>query len=280
MKIKKNVSKRKSMTFKHSYKYFCIALGVSAMLTGCAQSPWQQVSLPKLEADQYQALFNTVSQNHQVCNKRFDAEVTLSLKSSLKNESIKGYLATILPYRGKFIVTTPLGQPAYIATVNGKEFQSINVLNRTYQSGYTEDVIDELDLPQILKETELGTIIDGKITTEVISPNFVRLDTNNRGVWFSIIENDREEHILLQQGQDFVLERIIENKDSDPITITYTDHKQIGDCQQPQLITISGLSFGAEIEIQLEDILPQPLLTSRDFNVKVPTGFIRQSLRN
>lgn len=246
-------------------------------LSGCAQSPWQQVALPELEVKQHQYFFNTISQKHQICPERFDAEVTLSLKSSLKNETIPGYLATIVPYRAKFIVTTPLGQPAYIATVNRNKFQSINVLNRTYQSGNTEDIIDEFDLPQILKEVEVGTIIDGRIIDEISTKDIIRLDSNDRGIWFSIAQEDKIEHILLDPHKSYVIERIIENANNDSITITYTDYKEIADCLQPQLITISGLSYGAEIEIQLKDILPQPLLNSRDFKVKVPSGFNKQN---
>lgn len=269
------------MTLKLNDNYLgLIVLSFTILLSSCAQSPWQQVLLPELEEKEYHTLFKTVSQYHQSCNKRFDAEATLSLKSSLKNEKIKGYLAAIIPYRGKFIVTTPLGQPAYIATVNGNEFQSINVLNHTYQSGYTEDIIDEFNLPQSLKNVEFGKIVEGKITSEMIEPNIIRQDSHNRGIWFSFVQNNKEEHILLTQAKGLILERIIANKGDDTITIKYADHELIANCLQPQLITISGLSYGAEIEIQLENILPQPLLTSRDFHVKIPEDYTRQGLKN
>ena len=268
------------MNSNHFYNYATLILtSLLLTLTGCSSKPWQQTAIPEIDQAEYRSLISELIEQNKQCESKFDAETTISLTSGLQDRSIKGYLAVNLPNRVKFIVSTPLGQPLYIATVNDRKFQAIDVNNSIYHQGTVTDLVHHFDLPEILKKIDIGLILDNKLRTDFKFNHLPRQDKQKRGIWFSSNTQKKSEHILIDPARKLIIEKIIEDNDGNSLTINYSDYKQLGSCLQPNTIHISGLSYGAEIDIQLHDILSQPLQTSNDFTIKIPPGFIKQPLK-
>ncbi len=268
------------MLSNHNYKYlalfFCC---LHLTLSGCSSKPWLQTAISEPDQSAYQQILDKIIAQNERCENKFDGEAVFTLTSSLHNRSIQGYLATITPSRAKFIVSSPLGHPFYIATINDKQFQAINVANATYNKGNVTELINLFTLPAILAEMNIGMILDCRISNDFTMNNIFRDDRKKRGIWFSRQHQKMKEHILFDPNKQLVIARMIEDEKGEQLTIIYSKHQQLGKCQSPRKITISGLSYGTEISIILKDVLAQPLFTEKDFTIKIPPNFVQQPLR-
>lgn len=250
----------------------CFLLASVIALSGCSVKPWQTVTLEPFEQLKYEEVVNDIEQRERNCAQGFDADAQITLSNSMQKKSVRGYLAVLAPDKIKFIITTPLGQPFYIATTHKNEFQIIRVPNKSYTDGQLEKLAASYDLSKTLSQIEPAEVLNGILGEKTALPLTIYADRKERGFWFALATGD---YVLIDPVQRKIVARRTTGADNETFEINYKKWQQDAECAKPTEILFSGLSYGTEIDILLNNIQLQPHLTESNFIVKIPIGFIK-----
>lgn len=251
-------------------------------MAGCAHKPF---GLP-VEGDEYVRKLQDYHdyRNHSnSCMTSLDGDLTVSLDHSLQKMSFSGYFRTLLPQSLLFTALTPLNQPLFAISSNGKWFQYVNATKKLYQSGTLGSFSIRHDIPMNILTGEWGTWLTGRPL--LMAPQILSIydDTENRGTWFSVARSAESlqplEHVLVNLQEKKIMERIlIDRKGGQGAIIKYEAWQEIEACLQPTYLSISGLSSGVAATLRLSDIQERSLLGEDDFNLPIPRGYKRQFL--
>ena len=239
-------------------------------LAGCSLTPWQQTSLSLNEQDEYQQIIHQIETEEQQCSGGFDADALVTLNNSFQNKSIAGYLAVLAPDKIKFVVTTPLGQPFYIATTFENKYQFIDIPQRNYHQGTLLQLTSQFDLPTMLSQIDSAVLLSGMLSTKRSGLPTMYNDRQGRGFWISWQTGD---FTLIDSTNSRVLARRVVSEDDETVEIEYGEWQENTTCARPTSIIISGLSYGSMITIHLSKIQNQPLFNNTQFSVAVPKNF-------
>lgn len=249
-----------------------LLLASVVVLSSCSIKPWQTATLEPFEQLKYEEVVRNIEQQEELCVQGFDADAQITLSNSIQKKSVRGYLAVLAPDKIKFIITTPLGQPFYVATTHQNEFQIIRVPSKSYTDGTLEKLAASYDLSKTLSQIESAEVLNGLLGEKTPSPVTIYADRKERGFWFALPSGD---YVLIDPAQRKIVARQTTGDDNETFEIQYKSWQDNSECSKPTEILFSGLSYGAEIDIRLNDIQLQSHFTEKDFTIKIPNGFIK-----
>lgn len=290
-----------------------VALLCCLILNGCAVTPW---TVP-VEDDNRQSIETTYrkfAESQNRCLSGWDADIVVDWKSSVNDFTFPAYLQALPPSFFKLVVSNPLGQPLKLLSTDGKDYQYIDVLNRSSIGGSTRSWVVRYDLPYTIVNRSWPDWLQGRpdggeqrLITEI------RQDGENRGAWLTIadkeyqtaadtgivendlapegpmqanIEDEQEPdesatdypvyaYLLVDTKTGVVKEQIIVDKlQKRKATIIYNQWHQIDTCLYPLAIEITDLPYGGHIQLKFSEIRQADLYPT-DFSITVPPGFAR-----
>jgi len=216
------------------------------------------------------------------CTTGLDGDVLMHWRPAVNRTSFTGYVKILLPTYLQVSALTPLNQPLFALSSDGKWFQTIDIAKKTFRKGSLRSFSARHDIPKTLLAGEWGAWLTGRPLVSAPYVTGIIEDLENRGVWISISDRlDKEspiEHTLVNFSSQRIAERVVVNArgDTDAV-ISYGDWQTVGGCPQPMKIIISELPFGTGAVIELSDIQPANLKKD-DFNLYIPPGYRRQFL--
>lgn len=250
------------------------------LLASCARAPWTTV----IEGDRkhiVEQAFNDFNLAQKRCQTSWDGEVDISWTSAVQNYSFSAYYRTLEPSYLKSIVSNPLGQPLKIITTDGTTYQVVDTVERSAETGSLNSWAAQHDLPLSLVKGPWLDWLGGRTSAAAGMIGEIRLDSQQRGAWLSIIGADSvqiEEHILFDWESGKIVERIVlDERNQQLATLKYLAWQEIDRCLYPVNLAIGGLPLGAGVELRFSDIR-QGGFGPRDFKVDYPQGFSRSWL--
>jgi outer membrane lipoprotein-sorting protein len=255
--------------------FLCLVLLISG---GCARQPWTD----QVNEDQAKAIRNMIQEIQKTdaaCSSTLDAEVVVSWKTGMETKAFSGFLQMKQPSSVKFVTTNPLGQTIAALVSDGDSFRSVNTVTRQFLSGSLLNLALRNDIPPELLTGNWGSWLSGRIeipkSSEIVD---IRQDASSRGIWV-LLANPKnrlsgKEFVLIDPQMKRPLSRVLMNAEENPIArIEYGDWQKGAGCEQPAHFHITGLSMGAEITIQLSDIITDKVFTEKDFSLSPPPGY-------
>ncbi len=257
-----------------------ILLANLSLVAGCARKPWRE----PLAEDQAKAMGQTIAAmqaKDQHCPPCLDSEARLFFKNRLKTVAVSGYLLMKQPSLFKLVVANPLGQPLMAITSNGKTFQKVATMERNYLHGRVQSYGLYHDVPLSILNGDWGAWLTGRISSRQFEVEDVRQDEQNRGVWLTTAYvkagQSYREHILIEPDRQLILSRVLtSDKDAILANVTYSNHREIGGCLQPERIAVSELDFGTEIQLELSDTREVEQCPASQFALPKPGGYTEQ----
>jgi len=276
------------------------------ILSSCA--PVRRADL--IEADLRQSIedaYQKFSTGQSRCVSGWDADISITWKSSLKDFSFPGYLQALPPSFFKLVVSNPLGQPLKLLTTDGEQYRYIDVADRSGIYGGTRSWAVRYDLPYTVISRSWPDWLQGRPDggkQRVISE--IRHDREDRGVWLTVADVEMEtpaqqaiaapyldadspdsdtqkpdmtlpvyEYLLVDAETGVIKEQIVLDERQKPqATIIYNQWENIGQCRYPLDIEITDLPYGGYIHLEFSEIR-QTDLTASDFKIAIPPGFTR-----
>ncbi len=247
---------------------------------GCARKPWLEPVEESLDRSIRTTLL-IVAEQRASCSMGLNAEATISWSSTFKKKSLTGFLQLLPPSHAKVVAVNPLGQPVLALASNGNSFQTVNTLKREYSQGDLKSFALRYDLPKPLLSGNWVYWLTGHLPSKDEEISVIREDLQGRGFWISNdIENNytvAREYLLLTSDSYLLLTRIITDSEDNIIArIEYSDWLAYGLCNQPTNIHITKISSGVEATIELKDIIWDDSFTEKDFDIKVPPGYLQR----
>lgn len=245
---------------------------------GCARQLWTD-PVDDIQAQAIRGMIQEIQKTDATCSSTLDAEVIVSWKTGMETKAFSGFLQLKHPSSVKFVTINPLGQTIAALVSDGNSFRSINTVTKQFLSGGLSNLALQNDIPPELLTGNWGSWMSGRIeipkSAEVTD---IRQDASARGIWIMLaIPNSRlsgKEYILIDLKNKRPLLRVLMNAEEKPIAqIEYGDWQKGTVCAQPAHFHITGLRMGAEITIQLSDIITDKVLTEKDFSLKPPPGY-------
>jgi len=246
-------------------------------ISGCAQKPWG-ISLGEKEYEASFKLAREMAVQNTRCIKGFRSDLTLEYANPLGKKTISGYLQYSPITNYQFVASNPLGQPIVIIAGNQKKYQVINTLEKKYMAGGMTSFALRNKLPIHFLKGRWDDWLTGKntIPTEYISD--ISSDKESRGIWITFEDSKGVKnisHLLIDPEKKIILERVLETIQEKPLaTIQYANYLKDQSCTQPQHIYISGLEYGATINLQLSET--ELSSDIKMYRLKAPQGYLRQ----
>jgi len=250
-------------------------------LSGCAHKQFG----PAVTGDEFiqlEQMYTAYRNSFSSCTTGLDGDVLVHWRPAVNRTSFTGYVKILLPTYLQVSALTPLNQPLFALSSDGKWFQTIDIAKKTFRKGSLRSFSARHDIPKTLLAGEWGAWLTGRPLVSAPYVTGIIEDLENRGVWISISDRlDKEspiEHTLVNFSSQRIAERVVVNArgDTDAV-ISYGDWQTVGGCPQPMKIIISELPFGTGAVIELSDIQPANLKKD-DFNLYIPSGYRRQFL--
>ncbi len=250
------------------------------LLSACASKQWSK-PLSEDNDKKVRALLEQVRKSQGDSSCCLDANITASLKSHLTNGAISGYLQIFLPSSIKIVAINPLGQPLFALASNGKNFQSINAVKGVFKWGRLSTFAQRHDIPSDILDGDWPKWLTGSIDYQESEIEEILDDSSGRGVWLSISKKKGskvlKEYLLFNLQQKQLIERVILNQEGDELaSISYAGWQKFQKYPLPTSMKIVGSSFGAEIDLQLDDILVDQDFSKDNFYLKLPPGYVQQ----
>lgn len=236
------------------------------LLSSCSYTPWQEAPLSLEQVGNIPRVVQEM-QNER-CGDGFDADAIITLTTKVGNHLYQGYLAALRPGYGKFVISSPLGQPLFIATTASQKLTIINISAKNYSHQAIPPLLKRYDLPQNLFVTGIANILGAYISQNFTPPFSYYRDKNNRGIW--VQEDNGQETLLINpEKKQIIARRIVDNKEQLDIEYSYGTEK----CSLPKSITISGLSYGSTLAVELKKGVKTNTFTPSIFTIQPPSFF-------
>lgn len=271
---------KNSKTTVLSISALAILLANLFLVAGCARKPWGE----PLAEDQAKAMVQTIAAmqaRDEQCPPCLDTEARLFFKNRLKTVAVSGYLLMKQPSLFKLVVANPLGQPLLAISSNGKTFQRVATMERNYLHGRVQSYGLYHDVPLSILNGDWGAWLTGRISGQRFEVKDVRQDEQNRGIWLTTSYDKAgqsyREHVLIEPDRQLILGRVLTSgKDAVLANVTYSGHREIGGCQQPERIAVSDLDFGTEIQLEFSDTREVEQCQVSQFALPKPGGYTEQ----
>lgn len=254
-------------------------------LSSCARPDWGDTLENQTAIDDGRQLLAAMTAADAQCPVCRDADVNLTLKSSLKNAAASGYLLLRRPSWIKFVSSNPFGQPIVLAASDGVRFQQLLMLEKNYLHGQVFSYLAHNDLPLALALGNWESWLTGGIGQVKAETAEVRPDRENRGLWFAwplprlpngqdFRENNLWEHVLIDPAKHLLLTRIM-SKEGDKVIIRfdYRDRQADGPCSQPGKIILSGFKGGGVLTLEFSSPQTPAECPEESFWLKKPENF-------
>jgi outer membrane biogenesis lipoprotein LolB len=248
--------------------------------SGCAGKPWTG-ALPEEEYARVAEELEDIHRRDTVCPTSFTGDLALFYRTPLQSHAVKGYLQFSMPNAYRFVVTNPLGQPLLMIAGNQSSYQAINTFEKKYLAGSVRSYAIRRGIPLYLTEGQWGDWLTGRYSGSSGEIAELRQDRADRGVWVSFTgdaeKNNPIQRLLFDRQRGLILTRILEDGRGNSLAeISYSDWLSQDGCHQPQHIAISGLDFGVEISLQLDNLFFSD--AAEIFELPIPRGYLRQYL--
>lgn len=248
--------------------------------SGCAGKPWTG-ALPEEEYAQVAEEIGEIHRRDTTCPTTFTGDLALFYRTPLQSQAVKGYLQFSMPNAYRFVVTNPLGQPLLMIAGNQSSYQAINTFEKKYLAGSIRSYAIRRGIPLYLTAGHWGdwlTARFGRGSGEIAE---IHQDRADRGVWVSFPGeekmDDPPQRLLLDRQRGLILTRILEDSRGKSLAeISYSDWLSQDGCHQPQHIAVSGLDYGVEISLQLDNLFFSD--AAETFELPIPQGYLRQYL--
>lgn len=249
------------------------------VVTGCARQPWNNL-VDEQRSAQLISSYDHYRQQISNCGNAIDGDLKLHWQTAIDDVSLSGYFQIMAPSYIRFTVTNPLGQPQLMLAVNPKDYQILNVPRQMFYSGSLRSYAARSDVPQPFLTGPWFVWLSGRLIDKGARIEEIRDDETNRGVWFSLVTDDKKkiplEYLLLDTKTSLPLERIVVDEQGDVLArIVYDNWQQVDRCLAPMAISVSGMSFWAEANLSFTDVRTASLKPT-DFKIPVPSGYMKQ----
>ncbi len=276
MNFRENKRGRRQITLLLPAVLLCLLLG------GCARKHWSE-TLEEEESAEIAAIVSSMQEETRSCPNSLDADVLIFWESPLAKNGVAGYLQILSPSFIKFVLSNPLGQPVYAFSTNGKTFQSLETLQRKHIRGNIRSIAIRKEIPPILLSGDWFAYLTGRLPERLVKVQEVNRDVSDQTVWLHLpplgssfatekayMHLDPEKRAVLgylfldQQGRTLV-------------EITYKGQRNGTDlCTPRENIDVTGLSWGTELRIELQEIRTDTQFQEEDFSLPVPPGYETQ----
>jgi len=257
--------------------YLLIAL---FFFSGCAGKPWTG-ALPEEEYAQVTLELGEIRRRDTTCPASFSGDLALFYRTPLQSQAVKGFLQFSMPNAYRFVVTNPLGQPLLMIAGNQSSYQAINSLEKKYLAGSIRSYAIRRGIPLYLTEGLWGDWLTARYSGSSGEIAELRQDRAGRGIWVSFTGEEKKDNpnqrLLLDRQRGLILTRILEDRRGKSLAeISYSEWLSQDGCHQPQHIAVSGLDYGVEISLQLNNLLFSD--AAETFELPIPRGYLRQYL--
>lgn len=236
------------------------------LLTSCSYTPWLESPLSPEDAGITPMIVQEMQENR--CGNGFDADAIVTLTTKLGNHTYKGYLAALNPSYGKFVISSPLGQPLFIATAALEELTFINIAAQNYSHKAIPSLLQEYELPKNLFSNGVANFLGAYISSNFTPPFSYYSDKNSRGIW--VQANNAQETLLINPEKKQIVARRIASE-GNQLDISYIYH--VEKCSPPATITVNGLPYGSTITVELKNGAQTKSFAPSMFTVHPPSFF-------
>ncbi len=261
-----------------------LALIAASLFSACAGPRWSEM-VPQEEA-KVLAVVKELQQETEKCPNSLDADVSIYWKTPLSSSAVNGYLQLRSPSFVKLIVNSPLGMVLYAFTSDGSNFEILNIAQRRYIRGNLRTLAIRKELPVVLAQDDWFANLSGSLPAAPLTINTIKRDSVDQTVWLEIDKGEDNKTadrkwIHLDINQKTLLGSLFLDSDGAVLAdISYEKSdapKRRENCLEPdRTILITGLPWGTEIRIELQDIRTDSPLGEDDFSLPVPENYFRQ----
>ncbi len=86
-----------------------------------------------------------------------------------------------------------------------------------------------------------------------------------------------KEFLLYNPTRKVLLQRVILDQEGDEAaSISYSGWQNTDNCPLPTILQVSGISFGATINVEMKDIITDHIFSKDTFYLKLSPGYMRQ----
>lgn len=253
------------------------------LLSGCAKQHWTETLEEEETAGIAQIIYNMQEEDHS-CPKALDAEVLIFWKTPLENYALQGYLQLLSPSFLKFVLSNPLGQPMYIIASDGKQFQSLDMTIRRHIRGSVRSLGIRNKIPLIIMNGDWYAFFTGRLPEQPFKIHHMYRNKEEQDVWVAlpatISLSGLMEHTYIHFDpvrKEILGYLFLDDKGKILANISYGDQESKQNlCNIKEQINITELSWGAEIQIKLQDIRTDIHLQENTFILPVPKDYSKQ----
>ncbi len=262
-----------------------LAIIAASLITACAGPRWSEME-PQEEAEVL-AVVKELQKERGECPDSLDADVSIYWKTPLSSSAVNGYLQLRSPSHVKLIVNSPLGMVLYAFASDGSNFEILNIAQRRHIRGNLRTLAIRKELPVVLAQDDWFATLSGSLPETPLTINTIKRDSGDRTVWLEIDKGEDNrtadrKWIHLDINQKKLLGYLF--LDSDGAVLADISYEEKSDTQKRRksclasnrTILITGLPWGTEIRIELQDIRTDTPLEEDDFSLPVPENYFRQ----
>jgi len=274
MPCKKNAFSTKN------FPIFCILFCL--LFSGCAQKRWDD-ALSEEENRDVQDILLAMQQQEQQCFQSYDADMKMFWKSPVGDNAVAGYLLLKAPSSVKYVISNPLGQPVFAFAGNGKTFQILNAMERRHIRGNVRSLAIRNRIPLILAQDDWFAYLSGRLPSRKLTVEESAKDNIDKSIWLKLITakgpyTTGSIYLQIDPDKREVLSYLFLDDSDDMIAeIRYGEQKEgRAPCSVHTEVQITGLPWGAEINIEFENISGLNQFKRTDFSLPVPASFNTQ----
>lgn len=259
-------------------RHAVLFLAAALVLAGCTVAPWTD-PLQDTEAEKIALQVDELAARNAACGNTLEGDVALFYQSPLGKKALDGFLKFSMPSSYKFVMTNPFGQPVLIIAGDQDSFQVINTLSKNYLVGSILSFGLQNNIPTSFLTSDWGALLTGRFQLQSQSITDIRRDRDGRGVWLSFHQKKPQgvSHLLLDREKEIFLIYVAEDHKGKKIAeVTYGNRMPADPCQQPLDINITGLDYGTEIHLALENVVISE--EKNTYRLASPPGYNRQDM--
>ncbi len=258
---------------------FChVLLGfwLLVFLSGCAGLPGR---LPHSGPESLlvrQSFKEMVGQQRQ-CKNSVDADITITLDSSLYSGTMSGYLQAKAPAFLKLVGINPFGQPLVVLVSDGENFSYALLSESLSYEGRVDSEAFRRFAPTGFDPATSFYPLTGKLAPGEVRILATSSDQEGRGAWLELesIQDNIHSLVLFEPERQLIRQYLQFNEDGKvALKIGYGDYSA-GPCSLPGLITITSSDHAGELLIRLRDWQTDTPFSAADFALELPPVFKR-----
>ncbi|MBE0582487.1 MAG: hypothetical protein IH612_01850 [Desulfofustis sp.] len=258
-----------------------LLLSLLLLVNGCARSPWSDPVDDEQRRQQLIGEYDRYREQAAQCSPAFDGNLIVNWQTTVDSVSLSGYYQIMHPSSLRLNVTNPLGQPLVVIATAAGSFQVLHVPRQTFYAGSLRSYALRHDVPLALLSGPSFDWLTGRPIAAGARIADISEDSAARGLWYAVVRNGKRgsvpiEHVLIDPTVGVIVERIVVDEEGEfQARISYTNRPELDGCAPPQTVTITGISFWAEAQLQFSEVQPAGL-TATDFKLPVPSGYLQQ----